>query len=278
MSYILDALRRADSERERGAVPGLHAQPGAASSADDESTASGAATNPLVWVIVALALVLLGSLAWNMMSGSDAPAAVEPVAVAPVPTPTPIPTATPAPAPPPTAVVAAAPAAAATPGPAPSPAPTPAYVAPPPPAAAAGPREAAPVRATPEPPLDKPLPRPQRPAAEPRQADPAVAASKPAAKPAATPGKPEPAAPADTPAVEPRLYAVNELPEDVRRALPLLAFGGSVHSDTPSQRILIINGQVYNEGGRPTPDVVLEQIRLKSAVLRFRSYRYEVAY
>ena len=26
MSYILDALRRADSERERGAVPGLHAQ------------------------------------------------------------------------------------------------------------------------------------------------------------------------------------------------------------------------------------------------------------
>src|SRR6185369_14446378 len=27
MSYILDALRRADAERERGAVPGLHAQP-----------------------------------------------------------------------------------------------------------------------------------------------------------------------------------------------------------------------------------------------------------
>ena len=27
MSYILDALRRADAERERGNVPGLHAQP-----------------------------------------------------------------------------------------------------------------------------------------------------------------------------------------------------------------------------------------------------------
>ncbi|MFO1267813.1 MAG: hypothetical protein U1F67_14180 [Rubrivivax sp.] len=27
MSYILDALRRAESERERGQVPGLHAQP-----------------------------------------------------------------------------------------------------------------------------------------------------------------------------------------------------------------------------------------------------------
>jgi len=26
MSYILDALRRADAERSRGAVPGLHAQ------------------------------------------------------------------------------------------------------------------------------------------------------------------------------------------------------------------------------------------------------------
>ena len=27
MSYILDALRRADAERERGTVPGIHAQP-----------------------------------------------------------------------------------------------------------------------------------------------------------------------------------------------------------------------------------------------------------
>jgi len=270
MSYILDALRRADSERERGAVPGLHAQPGAASSDDDEGAAAGAGTNPLVWVIVALALVLLGSLAWNMMSGSDTPATVEPVAVAPPPVPTPTTTPAPTPAPPPVAVVAAAP----TPAPSPSPAPVPAYVAPPPPAPAAVPREAAPARATPELPLDKPLPRPQRPSAEPRKADPAPAASKPAA----TPGKPEPAPAAEAPATEPRLYAVNELPEDVRRALPLLAFGGSVYSETPANRILIINGQVYNEGGRPTPDVVLEQIRLKSAVLRFRSYRYEVAY
>lgn len=269
MSYILDALRRADSERERGAVPGLHAQPGAASSDDDEGAASGAGTNPLVWVIVALALVLLGSLAWNMMSGSsDAPATVEPVAVAPPPVPTPIATPAPTPAPPPVAVVAAAPT------PAPSPAPVPAYVAPPPPAPAAVPREAAPARATPELPLDKPLPRPQRPAVEPRKAEPAPAASKPAT----TPSKPEPATTTEAPTAEPRLYAVNELPEDVRRALPLLAFGGSVYSETPANRILIINGQVYNEGGRPTPDVVLEQIRLKSAVLRFRSYRYEVAY
>ena len=34
MSYILDALRRADAERERGAVPGLHAQPVPPVSAD----------------------------------------------------------------------------------------------------------------------------------------------------------------------------------------------------------------------------------------------------
>ena len=27
MSYILDALKRAEAERERGAVPGLHSQP-----------------------------------------------------------------------------------------------------------------------------------------------------------------------------------------------------------------------------------------------------------
>ena len=36
MSYILDALRRADAERERGAVPSLHAQQSSSLPSDDE--------------------------------------------------------------------------------------------------------------------------------------------------------------------------------------------------------------------------------------------------
>jgi general secretion pathway protein B len=42
--------------------------------------------------------------------------------------------------------------------------------------------------------------------------------------------------------------------------------------------MLILNGQIYHEGERPTPDTVLEQIHLKSAVLNFRGTRYEITY
>ena len=54
MSYILDALRRADSERERGAVPGIHALPLPAPSADEFVRRT-----PWPWLVAALLLVLL---------------------------------------------------------------------------------------------------------------------------------------------------------------------------------------------------------------------------
>ena len=42
--------------------------------------------------------------------------------------------------------------------------------------------------------------------------------------------------------------------------------------------MLILNGQVFHENEQPAAEVTLEQIRLKSAVLRFRGYRYELSY
>jgi len=35
---------------------------------------------------------------------------------------------------------------------------------------------------------------------------------------------------------------------------------------------------VLHEGDRPAPEVVLEQIRLKSAVLSWRGQRWEISY
>ena len=69
-----------------------------------------------------------------------------------------------------------------------------------------------------------------------------------------------------------------ELPPEVLRELPKLAVTGGVYSDNPGQRMLIVNGQVVNEGADLGQGVVLEQIRAKSAVLRFRGYRYAVGY
>lgn len=80
-------------------------------------------------------------------------------------------------------------------------------------------------------------------------------------------------APANT-----RVPGINELPEDVRRDLPQLVIGGAMYSDTPSSRMLIINSQVFHEGDQPYQGLVLEEIRLKSAVFKYRGYRYAINY
>ena len=71
MSYILDALKRADAERERGAVPGLHSQTvpvhGAAPAA-----ARPLAAHPAVLLGGALGLAGLGLLFWPEVVGHSA--------------------------------------------------------------------------------------------------------------------------------------------------------------------------------------------------------------
>lgn len=89
MSYILDALKRADAERERGAVPGLHAQqlvpPRAAQASNGHRR---------LWLGFALALVLgVGATLWWRWQASVpviAPIAIAPVAQAPRPAVTPV--------------------------------------------------------------------------------------------------------------------------------------------------------------------------------------------
>jgi general secretion pathway protein B len=67
------------------------------------------------------------------------------------------------------------------------------------------------------------------------------------------------------------------MPVEVRRELAL-SIGGSIYSDDPRSRFLILNGQVLHEGDRLMPGVVLEKIRLKSAVLNVRGTRYSLGY
>jgi general secretion pathway protein B len=69
-----------------------------------------------------------------------------------------------------------------------------------------------------------------------------------------------------------------DLPESVRKDLPTLTIGGAMYSETASQRMLIINSQVLHEGDKISNDLTLESIQLKSAIFRFRTYRYVVNY
>lgn len=110
MSYILDALRRAEAERERerGAVPGVHAQPAVVPDTPDRSRLRLPA-----WWGVAAGGLLGGAVVAALWFGGRASVAPPPVAT-PTPvavTPAPAAPATPAapvpPSPPPLAVVSA---------------------------------------------------------------------------------------------------------------------------------------------------------------------------
>jgi general secretion pathway protein B len=229
MSYILDALRRADAERERGEVPGLQSQQQAM--LDDDDVAPRA--QPLVWAIVALAIALAAALAWNFFGGEPPRAMLPPPPVAaPTSVAAVVPPTAPASAEPVAPIVPVATVASAVVPLAPSPRST----------ATAGPRPLAPRRVA-VPPAS-------------------VAASATSSR-----------AVADS-----RVYAFAELPENLRRDMPKLAFGGSSYSGSVTSRMVILNGQVFHEGDTVAPGLKLQQIKPKAAVLSFRDYRFELSY
>lgn len=265
MSYILDALRRADSERERGAVPSIHSAP--VPPVVDEATkpSRGQPQRVLVAVIVVLLLALVGLLAWHLMSGKEAP--VAPVAVtAPVLEAQPAPSERTPASPPPQAVQAVP----QVPSVAPAPAPAPAFVQAPRPEPA--PMQRAPTAVVPQP-QAMPTPAPSLAAAPPVVTVPA----RPAPTQPATVTAPMPPV-AQTPQADTRVYAVNDLPANIQRELPKLVVGGAMYSDTPANRMLIINSQVFREGDKLSADLLLQEIKLKSAVFQYKGYRYGVNY
>ena len=234
MSYILDALKKADAEREREGVPTLHAQHGA--SAEPAPTANLPSAG-MPWALggVAAGLVLLVGLWWMQPKSDTATAPSEP-APAPV---AQLPAQTAPPAPPAAQPVPQTPPVAAAP------------VAPTATVAAAIPE----------------APRREAPRPEERKA----AGNRGAEGNALHVDASLREAPA-------RVVPVAELPEDIRRELPALSIGGAMHSDVPANRMLVLNGGVFHEGDQPAPGLVLEEIKLKSAVFRFKGHRYSVAY
>ena len=78
MSYILEALRRSQAERERGQVPGLHAQ-AASSAVPAPARASVAAPWPVLAAALVVALAGLG--AWLWRSAAPAVPQATPVSV-----------------------------------------------------------------------------------------------------------------------------------------------------------------------------------------------------
>jgi general secretion pathway protein B len=87
--------------------------------------------------------------------------------------------------------------------------------------------------------------------------------SQPQAAPVSSPGAPQQPTPVAT-----------GLPPDA----PKIAITGGVYSSNPAQRMLIVNGQVFNEGSEVAPGISVTEIKPKSAVLTFRGNRYSVGF
>ena len=264
MSYILEALRRAETERERKRrVPGLHAQPVPVLPAEEQRAPP---SRMWMWIALGLGAAMLVAGLWRCTSGDaagDEPMAARGAATGSV-TPNARAPAEPLPPPPAAALTTTEPAA-----------PVAAAAAAPehPPTA---PHKAATVAAKPSPKLEphgSPAAPTEPPAARPGPvgaAKTAVSGATPRATPAAATG---PAA-----APEPRLRSLAELPADIRASVPPLAFGGSVYSEVAAQRMVILNGQVMREGDAIGDDLVVEQIRPRSAVLLVRGQRFEMPF
>jgi general secretion pathway protein B len=249
MSYILDALRRAESERGRGEVPGLHAQ------AVPVSLGEGRASHSLLRggrlaAVAGAAVLLLGGLVWwwsvrTPASAVAAPQASESVVgtTRPVDTP-PSPSTSPAPAAePPAPPLLVAP-----------------RVAPSPPPAALPPA------ALPPAPPPANMPAPVMPAPQPA---PVAAAPAPAPTTATPP-------PTSGPAAANKPTLLSDLAQAQRAELPQMQIGGSIYSDQPASRFVVVNGLVVREGETAAPGVTLERIGPKSAVIRWREMRIEL--
>jgi general secretion pathway protein B len=69
-----------------------------------------------------------------------------------------------------------------------------------------------------------------------------------------------------------------ELPQDIRIQIPTLTITGAVYSENPTQRLLLLNGQVLSQGSLAAPDVTLERIGATHSEFSFRGTRFRIAH
>jgi general secretion pathway protein B len=241
MSYILEALKKAQAERQLGSAPTIHAPapsyaaPRAGQGVQRRYLALGVGV-----VVVAAAVALL----WPRLAGEPPVrlATVTPPAAVPVTAPATVPVTAPVATPAPPAAVIPAPAPVVQPAPAPAPAPL---------------AEARPVRV-------KPAPAPVVPAAS----------SSPQQREAAT----APATVAAQPVGDEQLRTLQQLPDTLQREIPKVAFGGYIYSPTPGESLLLVDKMLRREGEEVAPGLVLERLTPKAAVMNYRGTRYRAAY
>jgi general secretion pathway protein B len=266
MSYILDALKKAESERKLGSVPDLHAQPVASLTMDDKAVLW---RRPWGWGVLLALLVILSALAWTKPWQTATSPAAKPL----LPETTAPKIVTIRPSLPleqqatitRDAAISSAPSAPVFPATtATSTRPVAVGVALPPAASSHTALPSEPVKPQVESRLASK-------SAEKQQLQPASSSE---ALPLKKTGATAPAAPSP----ETGVPTLNELPEVIRREIPSLAFGGYLYSNSPADRTVLINNRLLREGDQVAPGLTLEKMTPKEAILNYLGYRYRVSY
>lgn len=278
MSYILEALKKAQAERQIGEMPTIHAPTLAPAPAER----SAVSRKPLLLGVGLLggAVVIMGAMLLRQQPALQpaASAASPAVAAAPQPFPGPVQPAAASPATVADAQLASQPLTGAPPIPAPLPVtaarPAQAARASAPAAASTQLADAAPAPTSAKLVDAKPDVTPQRKSAA-READ----ADKPAAASmaiAAAASAPSALAVPAAAAQDEHIQSLRDLPEPIQRAVPQVTMGGYMYSKNPADRLILIDKVLRKEGDEVAPGLQLEKLMPKAAIFVFRGYRYKV--
>lgn len=74
------------------------------------------------------------------------------------------------------------------------------------------------------------------------------------------------------------LPILSELPEQIQREIPRFALDGYLYSDNEADRSVLINRRLLHEGDEIASGLVLERMTRKGMVLSYRGYRYQAPY
>ena len=72
------------------------------------------------------------------------------------------------------------------------------------------------------------------------------------------------------------LAQLQDLPADIRAAVPELKFAGHTYSEDPAQRMIIVNGQILREGGIISSGTRLRQITWDGVIVDFQGKQFLV--
>lgn len=264
MSYILDALKKAEAERKLGSVPDVHAQPVASSTAKGEG---GLWSRPRRWGALLASLVILAVLVWTGSWRTGISPITQPLQSAPpvpkfvaIPTsPTPeeraplaheatISSVTKIPVVPATPRSSGLPAAAAVPA-----------------------TVSTPIASGAEPVKPHSGSSLANKSAE-------IRAPEPVSRSGTPPLNKVEVSTQVMPAPEIRVPALNELPAMIQKEIPALTFGGYLYSNSPADRTVLINNRLLHEGDQVSPGLTLEKMMPKEAILNYLGHRYRVSY